>query len=535
MTIHHDKLAYGRLSPSSEEMSQASVEDMVRQLNGSTQTSPRADGEKTDLNANNPDLNANNPTINAPDPNATCGDRIDGIKIAYIGGGSKMWARVFMFDLALTPEMCGEIALYDIDRLAAERNRQIGDRLNQHPETLSKWRYTVCDDLKDALTGATFVVLSILPGTFDDMQVDVHLPEKYGIFQAVGDTVGPGGVLRAMRTVPVYEEFARAIAQYCPKAWVINFTNPMTVCTRTLYGVFPQIKAFGCCHEVFHAEELLACVAHEILGVPRPDRHEITVDASGINHFTWITEASYKGRDLLSLLPAFTQKYFESGYCEQLGFDKNAHRGDNPFLYGNKVKLDLFRRFGALAAAGDRHLVEFMDRSWYLKNPAHAESWLYHLTPVSWRRADCERKVRESVKMAAGELPVKAVRSDEEATVLMKAVLGMGTVVSNVNMPNRGQMPDMPTGAVVETNCVFGENSVKPVTANPLPGTVTNLVLRNCMNIENCCKAISERDLDGIFEVFLNQPLLSGLDVDKARALFDEMVEKTGVSGLYLK
>ena len=448
------------------------------------------------------------------------------IKIAYIGGGSKMWARVFMYDLALTAGICGEIALYDIDLPAAERNRLIGERINKDKRTLSKWKYTVCERLADALDGADFVVCSILPATFDEMAADVHLPEKYGIYQSVGDTVGPGGVLRAMRTVPAYEYFASEIKRVCPKAWVINFTNPMSICTKTLYDVFPQIKAFGCCHEVFHAQEFLACVAHEQLGVPRPDRHEISIDASGVNHFTWITEARFKGEDLLALLPAFMEKYYEKGYGEQLGHAPDDFTGD-PFLYGNKVKMDLFRRYGVLAAAGDRHLAEFCNSDWYLKDPETVEKWLFHMTTVDYRKKQQAERIRESELMAHGKKAVEVVRSDEEATLLLQAILGNGKLVSNVNMPNLGQMPDMPLGMVVETNCVFDSDSVKPVVANKLPPAVTNLVYRNGMNIETCYHGIKTRNLDEIFASFVNQPLCSRLSVDEAHALFKSMIEAT--------
>ena len=186
------------------------------------------------------------------------------IKIAYIGGGSKLWARTFMSDLAVAENLSGEIALYDIDMKAAERNAKIGGYINQDERTKSKFDYKLYERLEDALENADFVVISILPGTFKEMRSDVHAPEKYGIYQAVGDTVGPGGVLRAMRTVPIYENFARKIRDICPNAWVINFTNPMSICTKVLYDVFPEIKAFGCCHEVFHAQEFLTCVLKEI-------------------------------------------------------------------------------------------------------------------------------------------------------------------------------------------------------------------------------------------------------------------------------
>lgn len=449
------------------------------------------------------------------------------IKIAYLGGGSKAWARVFMTDLALAEGLCGEIALYDIEASAAELNQKIGAVINRAPETISKWDYQVYTEIGEALEGADFVACSILPGTFDEMESDVHLPEEYGIYQSVGDTVGPGGVLRAMRTVPIYEGFAREIKAHCPQAWVINLTNPMTACTKTLYDVFPEIKAFGCCHEVFHAQEFLCCVAHEILGVPRPNRREMVIDACGINHFTWITEANYDGRDMLALLPEFIDRFYDKGYCEHLGVKPDDFRED-PFRYGNKVKMDLFRRFGVLAAAGDRHLVEFMDRAWYLKNKADAENWLYHLTTVSYRKQDRINKVNQSRLIADGKEEIKVVKSDEEVVELMKALLGLiPPMVSNANTLNVGQMAGMPIGSVVETNCVFSRNSVKPVVAKPLPGDVNALVLRNAQNIENAYYGIKNRDFRQIFEAFVNQPLCSGLALSDARELFVRMVKAT--------
>ena len=456
------------------------------------------------------------------------------IRLAYIGGGSRAWARVFMNDLALTEGLGGEIALYDIDREAAELNRDIGARINAHPDCVSQWEYRVCDTLAEALGGADFVVISILPGTLDHMEADVHLPERCGIYQPVGDTVGPGGVLRAMRSVPVFEGFARAVRDCCPQAWVINLTNPMSVLIKTLYDVFPDIKAFGCCHEVFNAEEFLCCVVHEQLGVPRPDRHSLAIDASGVNHFTWITQARFADTDVLSLLPGFIGKYYERGYCEKPEKPPDGFR-DNPFCYGNKVKMDLFRRFGVLGAAGDRHLVEFMNRSWYLDGPEAPDRWLYHLTGVAYRKADREKKIADTAAMAAGRMPVTLRRSREELVELMKALLGFGAVVSNANIPNAGQMPLFPPGCVVETNCVFDRDSVKPVISNPLPGPVFSMVAANAMNIENLYAGIKARNLDRIFEAFLAQPLCSGLSYRDGRRLFRDMLHATAdcLSGWY--
>ena len=138
------------------------------------------------------------------------------IKLCYIGGGSKNWAKVFMNDLALSKYLEGEIALYDIDKEAALLNKKIGELINEKETAIAKFDYKVYENLDEALINADVVVISILPGTFKEMNSDVHAPNAYDIYQSVGDTVGPGGVLRAMRTVPLYEEFALAIKKNCP-------------------------------------------------------------------------------------------------------------------------------------------------------------------------------------------------------------------------------------------------------------------------------------------------------------------------------
>ena len=158
------------------------------------------------------------------------GNKAENVKIAYIGGGSRGWARSLMSDLAVCDDMSGDVYLYDIDYGAAKDNEIIGNKFNTLADTRSCWNYRAVENETDAYTGADFVVISILPDSFDEMASDVHTPEKYGIYQSVGDTTGPGGIVRAMRTVPMFEHIARCVEKYCPEAWVINYTNPMTLC-----------------------------------------------------------------------------------------------------------------------------------------------------------------------------------------------------------------------------------------------------------------------------------------------------------------
>ena len=193
--------------------------------------------------------------------------KVQDVQIAYIGGGSRGWAWTFMTDLALEPDMSGTIRLYDIDREAAEANEVIGNAVSAGEDAKGKWEYRICATLGEALTGADFAVISILPGTFDEMEADVHLPERLGIWQSVGDTAGPGGMMRALRTIPMFVEIAEAVKEYAPEAWVINYTNPMSLCVKTLYHTFPEIKAFGCCHEVFGTQKVLKGILEEEYGL----------------------------------------------------------------------------------------------------------------------------------------------------------------------------------------------------------------------------------------------------------------------------
>lgn len=440
--------------------------------------------------------------------------------IAYIGGGSRGWAWGFMSDLAGDPEMCGTVRLYDIDRSAAERNRVIGNAMSAHPDAASRWKYEVSDSLQDALTGAHFVVISILPATFKEMESDVHLPERVGVWQPVGDTVGAGGFMRAMRTIPMYVTIAEAIRDYAPDAWVINYTNPMSLCVRTLYEVYPQIKAFGCCHEVFGTQKLLCAMLKSEEGIPDVKRQDLYTTVVGINHFTWITRASWNGMDLMPLYARFADKYAESGYDE--GGDDNWM--NSFFNCAHRVKFDLFRRFGAIAAAGDRHLAEFT-APWYTLNPETVKSWKFGLTPVSWRIEDLGRRMKRSDDLISGKEKVELKASGEEGHLLLKAILGLGDMVSNVNIPNRGQIPNLPLGAVVETNALFGRDRIEPVFAGNIPANILPLVARHVYNQENTLTTALTCDRKLGLSTFMNDPQMASVSWADGQKLFDDMLE----------
>ncbi len=442
------------------------------------------------------------------------------MKIAYIGGGSRGWAWGFMTDLARDPDLCGEVRLYDIDIEAAKRNKIIGEKISSHPDAVSRWRYTVPTSLQEALTGVDFVVISILPGTFNEMRSDVHLPERVGVYQPVGDTVGPGGFMRAMRTIPMFMEIGEAIRDYAPDAFVMNYTNPMSLCIRTLYHAFPGIRAYGCCHEVFGTQHLLCQMLKHEHGIDGVKRQDLYTTVTGINHFTWLTSASYKGMDLMPLYKEFAQKYAAGGFSE--GQDNNWM--NSSFSSNQMVKFDLFNKYGVIAAAGDRHLAEFMP-PWYTRDPETVRSWKFHLTTVDWREGDLARRLQRSDDLISGKEQVELKGSGEEGHLLIKAVLGLGDLVSNVNIPNQGQIPNLPIGAIVETNALFGLDRISPVFAGPVPQNILPLIERHILNQENTLKAALTCDRKLGFTTFMNDPQMGHVTPEDGLKLFNDMLE----------
>jgi alpha-galactosidase len=377
-----------------------------------------------------------------------------------------------------------------------------------------------------------------LPGDFEEMAVDVHAPEQYGIYQSVGDTAGPGGIMRALRTIPQYQKIAAAIERYAPGAWVLNYTNPMTICTRALYEAFPRIKAFGCCHEVFHTQKLL-CKVLELAGVVEKGsitREDITTRVLGINHFTWLDQASYKGIDIFPYYADFVKKYIDTGF-EREGAPSDSvtsfGSGDHfdwktdYFASAERVKMDLFSRYGLIAAAGDRHLAEFCPHAWYLKDPAQVASWKFSLTPVSWRIENRENLKKKSAVFRSGAEKLTPNQSGEEGLKIIKALLGLGNLVTNVNLPNYGQIPGMPGGAVVETNAFFSRDNVQPLFSDGLPADLEGLVSHHVYAQEAIINAVFSRDREKAFRVFSQDFSIQTLTIADARKLFDEMCAKT--------
>ncbi len=439
------------------------------------------------------------------------------IRIAYLGGGSRHWARDLMSELALTPGLSGTLALYDLDFIAAQKNVAVADAIFSRPEARTRFRVRAVRRLADALRGADFVVLSIEPGPTSARYADLEIPAQYGIVQPVGDTTGPGGIVRALRAIPVYADFARQIMAYCPGAWVINYTNPMTLCMAALFAVEPRIKAIGCCHEVFHTQARLTRLAEKTFQPEQPiARQAVHLDLTGINHFTWVTGARWKKHDLFPLLkremsvPGFFRSRARDG--------ANRKRHGRYFESSGLIAMDLLLRFGALGAAGDRHLAEFV--SWYATDERALHRWGVPLTPYRFRMERAALDDHDTDYYARSPLRT----SDEEGVRLIEALLGLKPFTTNVNLRNTGQAKDLPLGHVVEGYVHVSHNRITPRPAPLLPPGPALLVRRAAEIQQLALQAGLKRDVDLAFQALLSDPLVRG-PLDDLWIMFKRMLQ----------
>ncbi|GAB3031854.1 family 4 glycosyl hydrolase [Natronobiforma cellulositropha] len=444
---------------------------------------------------------------------------IDDVTIAYIGGGSRQWAPNLIQDLAQSP-ISGQVRLYDASHESAAQNARFGNWVQERDGAVADWSYEATDSLEVALTGADVVIISTQYDPAETFVHDLDIPLEYGIYGAVAATIGPGGIFRAMRTIPLYREFAAAIREYCPDAWVFNYTNPVHFVTRALYDEFPEINVLGLCHEVLGTRHRLARYAREYLELDA-ERADISVNVKGINHFTWVDEARCRGVDLMPLIDdlAATDVAHQEFTWDDL-------EGESVFDDNWQVTWELYRRFGVLPAAGDRHLIEYA--TWFMQGGKEGlNRWGVQRTGSDYRAkhwTPAESKQTTDVEAwLSGEKAFELTESNETFVDILLALVGETTYVTNVNLPNVGQCDDLQRDAVVETNAIVTANEVKPLAAGGFPRPVRSVIRGHIDTIETVVEASRDGDVDHAFQGFLVDQQVRTLQTEDARDLFAEL------------
>ncbi|HVD34776.1 MAG TPA: hypothetical protein VNB93_03495 [Rubrobacter sp.] len=430
-----------------------------------------------------------------------------GPKIAFVGGGSYQWGPKIILDVALNEELRGgSLVLHDINGEALGDLYEWGTRALDVAQADLKLEKTL--RLEEALKGADFVVLSISTGGLDATALDLKIPARYGVVQTVGDTVGPGGLFRGLRNIPVVVEIARAMEEYCPDAVLLNLTNPLTVLTRAVSKA-TSIRAVGLCHELFSTLGMLS----KMFDLPE---EAINVRVAGVNHFIWVTDVLVHWRDVTE--EAFRR--ISGGEARELSLSDAAGDTD-PFTNTWGFRTELCRLYGYLAAAGDRHVCEFLPG--YLRDEKERERLDLRVTTVDVRRERLATDRERVRRMIRGEEAIPTGRSREEISDIMAAMWSGEDSVNIVNLPNAGQVRDLPLGVVLETYGALNGTGASGIVFGELPPPIAALVHPHVFNQEAIVQAGLTGDTNLAFRAFLNDPLVgSGPD---ARKMFEEMFE----------
>ena len=427
-------------------------------------------------------------------------------RICFVGGGSYNWMPKLLGDLALTRDLEGSIVLHDLNPSALEDIQRYGRKAVSQAGT--NFSIETTTDLERSLEGAEFVVVTITTGGLDTMAVDLGIPEKYGIYQSVGDTVGPGGLSRALRNVPVLVGIARAMERQCPNAWLLNLTNPLTVLTRVVGLTAPRLKAMGLCHELFGVRGGLMRMFDATV-----DDFEMRV--AGVNHLIWLLEMTIRGQDGLQMVRDFVAD------GRPLPIPDARGGWHEPFVDRWKLKLELFNVYGALPAAGDRHLAEFF--SYFLTEATgKGEDYGVLLTTIADRQQQVAAARKDVQAAIQGELPALS-RSSEATADIVSAVANGRSVRTIVNLPNTGQIDALPRGAVVETLAEITSAGAQPLTVGAVPPGVLSTLQPHVTNQEMIARAALEGDRSLALQALVNDPLVPNLQI--ARKLLDELLE----------
>ncbi len=444
-------------------------------------------------------------------------------RICFIGGGSYQWTPKLILDIADTRSLHdAEIVIEDID---PEPIPAMVDFVH-HVAKLRGigLRATGTTEQRSALEGADYVVVCISTGALESMQHDIEVPDRYGLRQSVGDTVGPGGILRGLRNIPVLVAIARDMEIVCPDAWLLNLTNPMTTLTRAVQKA-TSITAIGLCHEVTITQYTLAM----LLGC---DMRAIDLSVAGVNHLPLITRLDIAGDDGLERLAALIDD--EDALAAPLvipgitGHEAVSDGGAftvGSLLEANRVKLELFRRFGVLPAAGDRHLVEFFP-GFLTEESGWGARWGVELTSMDTRRAWLAHYMREFDGLrSASELP--RTPSGEMVAALIDSRLRDRPRHFPLNIANHGQVPDLPEGAIVESMVCVDASGARGRDVAPVPVVLADYLRRVSASQEKVVEAALTGERDVVFEAMLLDPLASRIDYDELGRMTDEMLAAT--------
>lgn len=429
-------------------------------------------------------------------------------KFAFIGGGSFGFTRKLVKDILSFPAFAdAEIALMDIDEERLDYIKRACDKIvkaGNYPALV-----TATTDRVEALKGADGVVCTILSGDVEVWKHDILIPKKYGIDINVGDTRGPAGIFRALRTIPVMLDICADIEKYCPNAIFLNYTNPMAMLCRAMQEKFPKLKITGLCHSVQGTATMLA----EWCGVPA---NEIDYTCAGVNHQAFYLELKHNNKDLYPIL--------------------KEKMKDEEIYNKEQVRNNMFLNLDYYVTESSGHNSEYV--AWYRKredliekyctngtnwNPGHHAYILNHYTA---RKDTWRDEINEFLNKSEDEIDI--TRGYEYAAYIFNAVFGDNTIFKfNGNVRNENLIDNLPYGCCVEVPVVASKNKLESVAVGKLPEQLAVLINTTARCEELAVQGALEGDARKVFWACAFDPLTSAvLTLDEIQKMVTEMLEQ---------
>ena len=432
------------------------------------------------------------------------------VKIAFLGAGSTVFARNVLGDCMCTPVLRdAEIALYDIDAKRLEESeiilRAINNNVNEGRAQIAT--YLGVENRKAALKDADFVVNAIQVGGYEPCTVtDFEIPKKYGLLQTIGDTLGIGGIMRGLRTIPVMEDFARDMEEVCPNTLFLNYTNPMAILTGYMQR-YTKIRTVGLCHSV------QVCTEGLLKGLGMEDKLEGATDfIAGINHMAWLLDV--RDKDGNDLYPEIRKRALE----------KNASEKHN-----DMIRYEYIRNLGYYCTESSEHNSEY--NPFYIKSRYPELIDRYNI-PLDEYPRRCIKQIaewEEEKKNILNDGKVTHERSREYASYIMEAVVTNQPYQIGGNVLNTGLLDNLPSDACVEVPCLVNAHGINPCHVGRLP---VQLAAMNQTNINVqllTIEAARTRDRNHIYQAAMLDPHTAAeLSVDDIRSMCDELIEAHG-------
>ncbi|MDO8682265.1 MAG: alpha-glucosidase/alpha-galactosidase [Armatimonadota bacterium] len=420
-------------------------------------------------------------------------------KVAFIGAGSVVFAQRLISDILSFPELQGStLSLMDIDRERIELSGRAARMLISQNNLPAEVEWTT--DRQKALDGADYVIVMVQIGGLSAVELDINIPMSYGIDQDIGDSLGPGGVFRGLRTIPVLLDICRDMEDLCPNALLINYSNPMALNCWGLSAGQDKIKYVGLCHSV-------QGTAQNLCDDIKAPFEEVTYWVAGINHMAWFLKFEWNGKDAYPLL---------------------RRAMDDPQVWKlDKVRFEIMRHFGYFVTESSHHMSEYIP--YFRKKAELIEEFL---TPrynyLRMCREDWKPHYERMKKQVAGEEPLPEIkRSREYCSRIIHSMETDTPIRINGNVQNTGLITNLPDGCIVEVPIIVDGTGLHPCYVGDLPSQCAALNRTNINVQELAVQAALEGSIDKLFMAIALDPLTGAvLDLRTIRKMVEEMVRE---------